>query len=494
VADPVWLVAPMLVPLGAAVLAVFAPERGVAALAFAASAATLALSLVLLGNAAAEGPLVYAVGGWAPPIGIVLVGDLLGTLMAATSAAVATAAALYTLLGGGGLAANRFYHTFFLLMLTSLCGVFLTGDLFNLYVFMELAILSSLPLVAMAGRPVSAEATFKYAVLSALGSTVLLVGVGLMYAALGTLNLADIGRRMADGGGGPLAEVAAALFLFVFLLKAAVFPFHFWQPDAHSAAPAPISAMLSGVLVKVGIYGIIRLDQLVVPGAAVLELLVPVGAATAVFGGLAALANRDLKRLLAYSTISNMGFIVLALGWGGPAGLAAAVFHTVNHAVIKASLFMAGGYVTERLDEHEIAKLGGVAAVAPVAATGFAVAGLGIAGLPPVSGFMSKLVLLQAGVADASLLGLGALVVASTAALAYPLRAFLAVFWGRAPAGLAARWRRGSPARGASLAPLLLAVVALLLGVWPEPLFALIADAVAEIHDPAGYIDRVLPR
>jgi multicomponent Na+:H+ antiporter subunit D len=490
--EAVWLPAAILVPLGAAVLAAFLPGRWAAWLTLVGSTATLGIAILLLRTALASGPLIYALGGWAAPYGITLVGDVLGTLLTVLSALIATAAALYTLFGGGAFAEQRLYHSFFLLMLMSLAGVFLTGDLFNLYVFMELAILSSLPLVAMARRPVSAEAAFKYAVLSALGSTLLLVSVAMVYAGVGTLNMADIARRVHQGAAGPLMEVAAAIFFFVFLLKAAVFPVHFWQPDAHSAAPAPISAMLSGVLVKVGIYGIVRLEQLLLPGAAVLDLLVPIGAVAALFGGLAALANRDLKRLLAYSTISNMGLIVLALGWGGTLGLTAGLVHVVNHAMVKATLFLAGGYVAERVDEHRMARLGGVAALSPAAATAFGVAGLGIAGLPPIAGFTSKLALLQAGTAAGSWIGLTALVAASALGLAYPLRAFLEVFWGRGSSELTERWRDGNVHAAATLAPLLLAALILLLGLWPQPLFTLVSAAVAEIEHPARYIESVL--
>jgi multicomponent Na+:H+ antiporter subunit D len=486
------LLLPLLLPLAGAIAAAFLSTRNGARAALVASILTLAAAGVLLHDVWVGGILTYRVGGWAPPFGIVLVADLLGASLATLAALLATASALHTLLAGGVEMQQRFYQPLFLLLLMALGGVFLTGDLFNLYVFMELVILASFPLVAMAERPVSPEATFKYAVLSALGSTLLLVCVALIYAGAGTLNLADLALRMRENGGTPVDAVAAALLLGVFLLKAAIFPFHFWQPDAHSAAPAAVSAMLSGMLVKVGIYGIIRLQLLLYPNAAVLEALAPIGAVAAVFGGLAALANRDLKRLLAYSTISNMGFIVLALGWGGAAGLLAALVNLVSHALIKSALFLSGGYVAERLDEHELRRMGGVAALSPAAAAAFGLGAVALAGLPPTSGFLGKLTLLQAGVSGGETVLLVAVVAASALGLAYTLRAFVLVFWGRTPDRVSRGWAAQPASRVALLAPLMLVVLSLLLGVWPGPLFSLAEATVAELLDPDVYITAVL--
>jgi multicomponent Na+:H+ antiporter subunit D len=484
---------PILAPLAGAILAGFLPQRVAAWCSLLTTLLTLGAGAFILLGVLAEGPVSYAVGGWPAPYGIVLVGDLLGAIMVCISAVVATAAALFTLLARAALREQRMYHPLFLLVVMALGGVFLTGDLFTLYVFMELAIISTLPLVGMAKRSVSAEASFKYAVLSALGSAVLLVCVALVYSATGTLNMADIAARPVDGAGPVLMEIAAALLVFVFLLKAAVFPFHFWQPDAHSAAPAPVSAMLSGILVKVGIYGLIRLQSLLIPDATVLRALAPVGAVAVLFGGLAALANRDLKRMLAYSTISNVGFIVLALGWGG-VGMVAALVNTVTHALIKAALFLSGGFVAERVEEHEMSRLGGVAVLSPIAATVFGLAALGIAGIPPLGGFVGKLTLLGAAGSAGDLPGLSVVIIGGALGIAYPLRAFLQVFWGGPEQTIVDAWG-GSSARSASLlAPLLLVLLVLLIGLWPGPLFALLTATADQLADADAYITAALGR
>jgi multicomponent Na+:H+ antiporter subunit D len=432
------------------------------------------------------------VGGWAAPYGIILVADHLGAFLVFTSALVAASSALHTAATSPAASNHRLYHPLFLILLTALSGVFLTGDLFNLYVFMELVILSSVALVAMAERPLSAEVTFKYAIISALGSVLLLLSVAFVYAAVGTLNMADIAQRARQEAMPPFWNVTAALMLCAFLLKGALFPFHFWQPDAHSAAPAPVSAMLSGVLVKVGIYGIIRMVTLLFPGTMVIALLAPLGAVSALFGALAALVNGELKRILAYSTISNMGLILLALGWGGTQGVVAAIIHMFNHAVIKGGLFLSGGYVAERLHEHEVRRLGGLAALSPSTTLAFGAGAVALAGLPPLSGFVSKLAIFQSGIVAGGPVLLGAAVLASILGIAYSIRPFVLVFWGDMPEEARARWGGQEGFSKGALAPLLLAVLYVILGIWPAPLVEVAASVARELADPTVYIAAVL--
>lgn len=482
---------PIMIALVAAVPAAFARARAAAAIAVVASALALVVNALVLRAALTVGPQVYALGGWPAPQGIVLVADGLGATLALTASAVALAAALHGL-ATGEMIQRPLYHTMFLFLLAALCGAFYTGDLFNLYVMMEMVILSSIVLVAMAGRRISAEVTFKYAILSAIGSSALLLGITLVYASLGTLNMADISRRVATGEAPALLEPAAALMLAAFLLKAAILPFHFWQPDAHSAAPSAVSAMLSGVMVKVGVYGILRLSTLLFPGTPVLALLTPLGAVSALFGALAALANPDLKRLLAYSTISNVGFILMAIGWGGTLGLTAAVLHAVSHALIKGSLFLAGGFLAERFQEHSLRRLTGLASLAPGTAMAFGVGAIAIAGLPPTSGFISKLALLQAGHAAGTAPMLALMVLASGLSIAYAARLFALFFFGATPAWVIERSRALEPRPWGVAAAALLVLAVLVLGLWPEPLVRLAAAAAAELGQPDVYVAAVL--
>lgn len=486
------LIVLVLLPLAGAIAAALARGRASAWIALGTSVLVFGMSAAVLYATTISGPQIYRVGGWAPPYGIVLVADTFSAMLALTTAAVAVASALHTLAAGEPVLQRHLYHPLFLILLAALCGIFLTGDLFNLYVFMELVILSSFALVAMADRTVSPEVTFKYAVLSALGSLLLLTSIAFVYAGVGTLNIADIARHVQAGAPAPFWPVAAGMMLFAFLLKGAIFPFHFWQPDAHSAAPTPVSALLSGILVKIGFYGLVRMDTLLFPEAPALALLAPLGAVSAIFGGLAALANLNLKRLLAYSTIANMGFILLALGWGGTAGLTAAVIGAVNHALIKASLFLSGGFITERLHEQDIGQVRGLARLTPGSAVAFGLGALALAGLPPLSGFLSKLTLFQAGLAAGDITLLVLAVAASAIGIGYSVRAFTLIFWGDTPKWVRDRWDERKTPGETPIAPLILAFGVLALGVWPGPLLDLSGRAATELMEPQRYISAVL--
>lgn len=484
---------PIILPLLGAIPAALLHGKAGARVAFVTAALTLLATLLVGAVVLDHGPQVYAVGGWSPPYGIALVVDRFSTVLATLAALVATASALHALAARDHVIDKRLYHALFLLLLAALCGVFYTGDLFNLYVFMELVILSSFALVALAERPISAEVTFKYAVISAIGSAMLLAGVGLVYAGTGSLNMADMAQRVRHDTPPPFWSVAAGVLMFAFLLKGGIFPFHFWLPDAHSAAPTPVSAMLSAILVKVGIYGIVRTTTLLFPETPLLVLLAPLGAVSAVFGGLAALANGHIKRLLAYSSIANVGLILLAVGWGGTIGLTAAVVHLVNHALIKSSLFLTVGYVTERLDEeHRIARLGGLAQLSPRGTALFGVGVLALAGLPPLNGFISKWLLFQAGYSAQHYPLLVLAVGGGALSIVYSLRGFVRIFWGDVQPWAVESWTHRAAHGGNPLASLLLVLLCVLLGVWPGPLIELAQTTAQELIDPAVYMTAVL--
>ena len=239
----------------------------------------------------------------------------------------------------------------YLCMAAGLNGAFYTGDIFTLFVFQELMIMSSVVLVAISDNRLGVEAAIKYLLISAMGSLFLLMGIGAIYASFGTLTLADIARLLEGGERPLLAQAAAVMLMCAFLLKSAVFPFHFWQPDFHTAAPTPVRAVLSSVVVKVGVYGLIRLTMLLFIAEAPLvrTLLLMLGIIGIFFGSLAALRTYDAKRMLAYSTFGQIGFILVGIGWGTPLALVGAIVYAVNHAFIKSSLLMITGAIASRM-------------------------------------------------------------------------------------------------------------------------------------------------
>jgi multicomponent Na+:H+ antiporter subunit D len=303
--------------------------------------------------------------------------------------------------------------------------------------------------------------------------------------------MADLARRLAADPSPPLVPAALVLMVVFFMIKGAVVPFHFWQPDFHAAAPTAVSAMLSSVVVKLGVYGFLRMTTLLFqPQAAMLrDWLLAFGLVGIFFGGFTALGTHNLKRMLAYSTLAQIGFILVAIGWGTPTALAAAVILTVNHSLVKAALLMLAGAMASRaaVKSAAFANLTGLGKGAPFLGVLFLLGGMALAGLPPMNGFIGKLTLFRSGVLAEAYPSLAALGVAGILTLVYITRAFQTIWWEPAPAGA-----KTKATGDRLLAPALLIGLCLLLGVWAEPLLAL-ADAVsASLLTPAAYIAAVL--
>jgi len=299
------------------------------------------------------------------------------------------------------------FHTLFLLMLAGMNGVVITGDIFNLFVFLEIASVASYALVAFGTERHELEAAFKYAVMGTIGSLFVLLGIIFLYSYTSTLNMADMAAILAQKGQSHLLLMVGALFIMGFGLKAALVPFHAWLPDAHPSAPAPISAMLSGVLIKsLGVYAIIRIFYNVLGvNPELFAALRFLGVLSMVVGGLLALGQWDFKRLLAYSSISQVGYIFLGLSLGAsrPAyaavlGISGGLFHLFNHSVFKALLFLNSGAVEYSTGTRNLKQMGGLSKKMPVTSATSMVAAMSVAGIPPFSGFWSKLLIILATV------------------------------------------------------------------------------------------------
>jgi multicomponent Na+:H+ antiporter subunit D len=384
-------------------------RRWAAAGPIAIAAAGLAMALALVAGPAE--PLVLWIGGWKFPIGISLVADGLARLLLVIIAVVSLAALVFSMDYMARYTSPSLYYGLFLLMLAGMNGVVLSGDLFNIFVFIEIAGIASYALVAFGTEADELEASLKYLALGTIASTFLLVGIAIVYNVTGQLNWAKIAQAVAAAGGPsrPL-YVAAAFFLMGFGLKAAMVPFHAWLPDAHPSAPAPISAMLSGVLIKAcGVYALARVVFSVFGSSETFGwVFVIMGTASMVVGVFLAVGQWDFKRLLAYHSISQMGYVVLALGAAAlmqargtsEAVVALAVFgglfHLVNHAIFKSLLFLCSGSVEYATGTRQLKRLGGLGRRMPVTGACLRIAALSISGVPPLNGFWSKLIIVLA--------------------------------------------------------------------------------------------------
>ncbi|NDJ60593.1 MAG: hypothetical protein GYB67_05670 [Chloroflexi bacterium] len=433
----------------------------------------------------------YTVGGWFAPFGVMLVADMLSAVFGLMATTVVMIGVLYAV---GCKDKAITYPAFMPLLLTmggGLVGCFYTGDIFTLFVFLELMVISSVILVAISDNRLGLEAAIKYLLISAMGTLFLLLGIAEIYASFGTLNLADVANRLQTEGRPLLAQISAVALMAAFLLKSAVFPFHFWQPDFHTTAPTPVGALLSSVVVKVGVYGLIRLTTLLFIDEAPLiqQVLIVLGVIGIFFGSLGALQTYNAKRLLAYSTFGQIGFILVAIGWGSPIALAAAIIYAFNQAFIKAALLMITGLVSSRLESKSgrLSEIVGAGQQMTFISSLYLIGGLALAGVPPLNGFISKVSLVNGGVDVENWLILGLVVGAGLLTMLYMIRTWQLIFQ-RTPEAE----HQFKPYGDSPLAPTVLIGICVILGLYAVPLIDLANTTVAQIGDPHIYIRTVL--
>lgn len=347
-----------------------------------------------------HGTLVYKVGMWVPPIGVGLVLDGLTSFMLVTINLITFFIMAYSANYMEKYTSKWKFYTLFLLMLTGMEGVIITGDIFNFFVFLEIASVASYALVAYGTEAEELEASFKYLIMSSVGSLFVLLGIAFIYGYTSTLNMADISMTILQKGPGKIILFVSVLFIMGLGLKSALVPFHAWLPDAHPSAPAPISAMLSGVLIKaLGVYALIRIFYNVIGlTPTILYLLMLMGTISMVVGVLLAIGQWDLKRLLAYHSISQIGYVMLGLGLGTPLGILGGLFHLFNHSVFKSLLFLNSGAIEYAIGTRNLKEMGGLREKMPVTADTSLIASMSIAGIPPFNGFWSKLIIIVAAI------------------------------------------------------------------------------------------------
>lgn len=342
--------------------------------------------------------LVYEVGGWRPPFGISLVLDGFSSFMLVTVNLISVMITIFAINYMEKFTTKWKFYTLFLLMLAGMNGVIITGDIFNLFVFLEIASVASYALVAYGTEMDELEASFKYTVMSSVASIFVLLGIGLLYAYSGTLNMADLAHYLASTPTATVVKFVMVLFLMGFGLKAAIVPFHAWLPDAHPSAPAPISAALSGVVIKaLGIYCLVRIFFNVFgAGKEMLAIIAFLGVLSIMVGVLLAIGQWDFKRLLAYHSISQVGYIMLGIGLGTPLGILGGLFHLFNHSIFKSLLFLTSGSIEYTAGTRNLEEMGGLREKLPVTSNTNFIASMSIAGIPPFNGFWSKLIIILA--------------------------------------------------------------------------------------------------
>jgi multicomponent Na+:H+ antiporter subunit D len=433
---------------------------------------------------------VYSVGGWPPPFGITLVGDLFGLTFTFMSQLVFCSGLLYAIGAKDKCVRFPLFFPLFLLLATGLTGSLLTGDLFNLFVFTELLVISGAVLTAISDDKFGVEAAFKYFYISLLASAFLLLAIGILYISYGTLNMADLAARIQAHPDRELLPIGIAFLLATFMIKSAAFPFHFWQPDFHTASPTAVSALLSSVIVKLGIYGFIRMTTLLFQEQAVViqTILIISGLLGIFYGGLGAIGTYNVKRMLAYSTIGQLGFILIAIGIGTPLGYTAAIVFSFNHSLIKAAMLMLAGSLASRheLKSAAFAEITGLGKYLPLTGILFFLGSLGLAGIPPTNGFISKFLVFRGAVDSSFYIPVALIGIGSILTLIYTMRAFQKIWWQSGDPAIIPK-----PDGDRLFAPVILITFVVLLGIFAEPLIEIATEASAFLLNPDIYISAV---
>ncbi|MDR3068058.1 MAG: Na+/H+ antiporter subunit D [Cellulomonas sp.] len=495
-----WLVPlPVILPLlGAGLtLALFGRPRLQKFVSVTTLSAVLAVAVTLL-VAVRDGPLVQEVGHWAAPVGIVVVADRLSALMLTVSAAVTLCVLVYSQAQGDDAetTAQRtgpvsIYHPTYLILTAGVANAFVSGDLFNIYVGFEVLLAASYVLLTLGGTAERIRAGSVYVVVAITSSLLFLIGIAVAYGATGTLNLAQMGQRMADVDPG-VRLLVAMLLLIAFGIKAAVFPLAFWLPDSYPTAPAPVTAVFAGLLTKVGVYAMIRTRTLLFPEGGLDDVLMWMALATMLVGILGAVAQDDIKRLLSFTLISHIGFMVFGVALATTAAWSAAIYYVAHHITVQTALFLVSGLIERYGGTTSLSRLGGLAKASPVIAVLFFVPAINLAGIPPLSGFVGKVGLLQAGAQVGTPIAyvlIGGSVVTSLLTLYAMVKAWNKAFWQPAPRPLPARRVR----RGMLWPAAALVVASLGLTAAAGPLYAYTTRTAGELIEREPYIAAVLP-
>ncbi|MDH4654948.1 MULTISPECIES: monovalent cation/H+ antiporter subunit D [unclassified Pseudomonas] len=479
---------PVLIPLftGALLLVLPSNERLKRSLSVLATLALIPVALYLV-QQAGDGQLrVYALGSWQPPFGIILMLDRLAGLMLLATAVLASAAVLYAVRGDDRIGLR--FHALFQFQLLGINGAFLTGDLFNLFVFFEILLIASYALLLHGGGGERVKAGMHYVILNLAGSALFLIAVGALYGITGTLNMADMARQVAAAGpeNAPVLAAAGLVLLLVFALKAALLPLYFWLPRAYAAASAPVAALFA-IMTKVGIYSILRVYSLVFgPEAGELANLAqpwlwPLALATVILGALGALAATTLQGLLAYLVVVSAGTLLAAIALGTPEAQGAALFYLLHSTWVAGGLFLLADLVSRQRGEKAGHLVQGPALQNPnILGAAFFLGAIAVAGLPPLSGFFAKLLLLQAVPPGAGALPLwSVLLIGGFVSLIALSRAGSTLFWRTGHQVLGSAELDG----GRLLATLLLLAGSLLLVAFAQPLLDYAQATAMQLHD-----------
>ncbi len=496
----VLLVLPILIPFGTAILCILVWnqvrwQRGIT---LAGMTALLATGTVLLYSVSQDGIQATQMGAWKAPLGITLVADLFSAMMVLITGLMGFLVTVYSL-GSMDQPREKFgYYPLFCIMLMGVCGAFLTGDIFNLYVWFEVLLISSFVLLALGGEGRQLASAIQYVTINLLSSAIFLLAAGMLYAVVGTLNMADLHQQLMTTDRPGLVMMMAMMFLVAFGIKAAIFPLFFWLPVSYHTPPVSVSAIFSALLTKVGVYALIRIFTLlfVRDMDGVHNLILVIGMFTMVTGVFGAVVQYDFRSLLAFHIISQIGYMLMGLGVFSALALAGAIYFMLHNIIAKTNLFLISGVVNRLQRSYDLKKLGGLYRTQPVLGALFLIPALSLAGLPPLSGFWGKLILIRAGLEAKDYLVVGVAMFVSLWTLYSMIKIWTEVFLKEAPKEAGAVEATGSLWQHSTLLMILpvvvLAAITIFLGIAANPVLHLVQRAAGQLMDPTEYITAVM--
>ncbi len=486
-------VLPVLIPLTASTIMLLAfrdQVRVQRVIAFAAVALLFLVEVGLLWQVKDGTILVYRLGNWRPPFGIVLMIDRLSIVMLFLCTITGLASLVFALGELDEVRERTHFHPLFQLLMMGINGAFVTGDLFNLFVFYEVLLGASYGLLVLGNEPQQLRSGMQYLVLNLVKSTLFLMGVATLYGVLGTVNMAHLSQKIAElppGSGRVLVEAAGVILLTVFAIKAALVPLFFWMPDSYPSPAAAVGAMFAGMMTKVGVYSLARVFPLVFYGTESLagQLILPISAATMLGGVLGAVAQVNFRRLLSFHITSQVGYMVMGIGLFSPMGLGAAIFYIAHHILVKAGLFLIAGMAERMTNQQDLRRMGQLVRH-PVVAGLFLIAGWSLAGVPPLSGFIAKLLVIVEGFNQHAYYAVAAALITGLLTLFSMTKVWTLAFWGGEANPL-----RKVPATMV-VGTVLLVSFSILIPLLAAPLWHFCEAAGTQLSHPKLYIQAVL--
>ncbi len=487
------LLFPILIPLLFAIVLMFFPKRIVMqrAIAIAGSASTLLVGIILLVKVQNDGVQAITLGSWPAPFGISMVSDLFSALLVLSSSLITLFVILYSISTIGVAREQSYYYSAMLFLLVGVNGAFTTGDIFNLFVFVEVLLMSSYMLIAHGGEKQQLRESIKYLLVNIISSALFVAAVAFLYSVTGTLNMADLAVKIPQIESTGVLTLIAVMFLVVFGFKASIFPLYFWLPGSYYAPPTPILALFGALLTKVGVYAIMRTYTLffLMDTGFTHELLAIISVLTILAGSVGALAYFDVKKIIIYNIIIAVGVILFGVSQLNEAGINGSIFYLIHDMLIKAALFFLVGIIAVIFGTTKLREMGGLIKTYPFLGWTFLVTAFGLAGIPPLSGFPGKLLIIQGGFEGSLFWGSIVILVASLVVLLSVMRIFIYAFWGEPKPTIPLE---ESTYRKMLIPTVVLVLITVILGVGAEMFMPLIQGAGEVLLNPSIYIDAVL--